>query len=68
MTYWQKLRREWIESAAFGGIVAWLCCMYIVFGNRDSGLIEYAVSFMFVWPVIFIVDFIVASFFWMIKK
>lgn len=68
MTYWQELRREWLESAAIGGVVSWLCSVFILTADKEGMLIEYAVSFMFVWPVMFIVDIFVVLLFRMIRK
>lgn len=56
MTYWQELRREWFGSAATGGILAWLCLMFIAAGDQYSEWGKNALSFMFAWPLMFAAD------------
>jgi len=59
MTYWQELRREWFCSAGTGGILAWLCLMFITVGEQYNEWDERAVSFMFAWPLMFVIDVVV---------
>lgn len=59
MTYWQELRREWLGTAATGGILAWLCLMFIAVGDQYNEWSERAVSFMFAWPLMFAIDIVI---------